>query len=433
MQASTEIPDHVTLEHVNVSHSAKRVDGDDNGVVGMSPKYFKIILTTGLFLLTIAVSLIPLKFLALARRGPLRRRRRFRKVLSLLSCFAGGVFLGACFLDLFPEVKEAMGGAIEELGLETEFPIPEFVMVYGLFIVLTTEQLVVQYQERGQGPALAGHGHSHGGTSRGTSEGYQNASTQSGASDDEEADEDEDDDGLGAQPSASGGNDQDSEKAPLVSNSAATARVPSPRAGYGSISGRSVAQESGSLDYSHAHARHHERNGSVAGHHHHRHHHNEQLSDRHSSLRALLLLLALSLHSLFEGLALGLLKSNDAIISIFSALIIHKLVMGFSLGLNLVQSNLSVCTVVGSITFFSVTSPIGAAIGIVLAELYQTPLAQLVCGSLQAVACGTFLYVTFFEVLPHEMNSGGNRLIKVLCIILGFSFIAVMMLVLPHA
>ena len=89
MQASTEIPDHVTLEHVNVSHSAKRVDGDDNGVVGMSPKYFKIILTTGLFLLTIAVSLIPLKFLALARRGPLRRRRRFRKVLSLLSCFAG--------------------------------------------------------------------------------------------------------------------------------------------------------------------------------------------------------------------------------------------------------------------------------------------------------------------------------------------------------
>ena len=74
----------------------------------------------------------------------------------------------------------------------------------------------------------------------------------------------------------------------------------------------------------------------------------------------------------------------------------------------------------------------GAAIGIGLAELYQTPLAQLVCGSLQAIACGTFLYVTFFEVLPHEMNSGGNRLAKVLCIILGFSFIAVMMLLLPE-
>ena len=49
-----------------------------------------------------------------------------------------------------------MGDAIEDLGLETDFPIPEFIMVYGLFIVLTTEQLVMQYQDRGQGPALGG-------------------------------------------------------------------------------------------------------------------------------------------------------------------------------------------------------------------------------------------------------------------------------------
>jgi len=109
------------------------------------------------------------------------------------------------------------------------------------------------------------------------------------------------------------------------------------------------------------------------------------------------------------------------------------LVMGFSLGLNLVQSQLSVCSIVGSITLFSITSPVGAAIGIVVAELYKTAMAQLISGILQAVACGTFLYVTFFEVLPHEMNSGGDRLAKVLAIISGFSFIAVMMLLLPHA
>ena len=199
------------------------------------------------------------------------------------------------------------------------------------------------------------------------------------------------------------------------------------------MNGNALPQESGSLDFSHAHARHHLDDGSAVAHHHHRHHHNEQLSDRHSSSRALLLLIALSLHSVFEGLALGLLESNDVIISIFSALITHKLVMGFSLGLNLVQSDLSVCSFVGSVTLFSVSSPIGAAIGIVLAELYQTPLAQLVCGSLQAIACGTFLYVTFFEVLPHEMNSGGDRLLKIFSIILGFSFIATMMLLLPHA
>ena len=138
------------------SLNATRDNDDDNGIINLPPRYFKIILTTGLFLLTIVVSLIPLKFLALARRGPQRRRRKFKKVLSQLSCFAGGVFLGACFLDLFPDVKEAMGDAIKDLGLETDFPIPEFMMVSGLFIVLTTEQLVMQYQDRGQGPALGG-------------------------------------------------------------------------------------------------------------------------------------------------------------------------------------------------------------------------------------------------------------------------------------
>ena len=136
--------------------NATRDNDDDNGIINLPPRYFKIILTTGLFLLTLVASLIPLKFLALARRGPQRRRRMFKKVLSQLSCFAGGVFLGACFLDLFPDVKEAMGDAIKDLGLETDFPIPEFMMVYGLFIVLTTEQLVMQYQDRGQGPALGG-------------------------------------------------------------------------------------------------------------------------------------------------------------------------------------------------------------------------------------------------------------------------------------
>jgi len=410
--------------------------GDDNGIINLPPRYFKIILTTGLFLLTIVVSLIPLKFLALARRGPPRRRRKFKKVLSQLSCFAGGVFLGACFLDLFPDVKEAMGDAIEDLGLETDFPIPEFIMVYGLFIVLTTEQLVMQYQDRGQGPALGGHGHSHGGPRSRRNSDRRNVIVEAGDSDDDDSEE-VSSSGSGSSAGAAAG--VTDEKAPLVPNcdsgnrSIANGRAQVSPVGYGSMSGNTMPQESGSLDFSHAHARHHPDDSSGAAHHHHRHHHNEQMSDRHSSLRALLLLLALSLHSLFEGLALGLLKSNDTIISIFSALIIHKLVMGFSLGLNLVQSDLSVCSVVGSVTFFSITSPIGAAIGIVLAELYQTPLAQLVCGSLQAIACGTFLYVTFFEVLPHEMNSGGNRLLKVLSIILGFSFIAVMMLLLPHA
>ena len=39
----------------------------------------------------------------------------------------------------------------------------------------------------------------------------------------------------------------------------------------------------------------------------------------------------------------------------------------------------------------------------------------------KGIACGTFLYVTFFEVLPHELNSSDLRTPKMIFIILGFA------------
>jgi len=378
-----------------------------DSTIPIKPMYLKIILTSGLFVITTIISLLPLKCIALARRGSMRRKRRFQKAISLSSCFAGGVFLGACFLDLLPDVQETLSGALKDLGVETEFPVPEFIMIYGLFIVLVTEQLVMTYQERGLGPSI-GHGHSHGGPRIVPADVPENVP--------EHPD-------------------------PYETINERGSLLPPRREsqGYGTYTStreKTIStqhEDSGSVDYSHSHAHHHHNGSSNDNHHHHRHHHNEQLSDQHSALRAFLLMMALSLHSLFEGLALGLLKSNETIVNVFAALVLHKLVMGFSLGLNLVQSNLSLCSIIGSIMFFSVTSPLGASVGIVFADQYHTPLAGFIAGSFQAVACGTFLYVTFFEVLPHEMNAGGDRILKVLSIILGFSLIAVMISLLPEA
>ncbi|CAL4091940.1 unnamed protein product, partial [Meganyctiphanes norvegica] len=71
--------------------------------------------------------------------------------------------------------------------------------------------------------------------------------------------------------------------------------------------------------------------------------------------------------------------------------------------------------------FFCVTSPFGLGMGMGISELEQTLTIAVISGTLQGIACGTFLYVTFFEVLPHEMNNGENRLLKLLFIILGFT------------
>lgn len=49
----------------------------------------------------------------------------------------------------------------------------------------------------------------------------------------------------------------------------------------------------------------------------------------HSVVRSLMLLLSLSLHSVFEGLALGLQSSMSSTLQIFAALAVHKSVLAF--------------------------------------------------------------------------------------------------------
>merc|ERR1719483_168901 len=101
----------------------------------------------------------------------------------------------------------------------------------------------------------------------------------------------------------------------------------------------------------------------------------------HSALRSVMLLLALSFHSVFEGLAIGLQDNSGQLISVFVAVIVHKAVMSFSLGLNIAQSQLSVKSFVISNVLFSISSPIGVGIGIGLADL-PSSLPQDICNGI---------------------------------------------------
>ncbi|KAK7065421.1 hypothetical protein SK128_018589 [Halocaridina rubra] len=85
------------------------------------------------------------------------------------------------------------------------------------------------------------------------------------------------------------------------------------------------------------------------------------------------------------------------------------------------------------IMFFCVTAPIGVGVGMGIMELQASFTTAAVSGILQGLACGTFLYVTFFEVLPHEMNNGENRLLKLLFIIFGFAAVCGVLYLNPDA
>lgn len=253
-----------------------------------------------------------------------------RTVLSLISCFAGGVFLAACLLDIIPDYLSDIGTVLDAREVETPFPLPEFIIAAGFFMVLILEKIVQSFREmRGareeRAPLLHDHGHGHG---------------------------------------------------------PATARD---------------LESSG--------------------------HHVHVDLQAHSSFRSFMLFLSLSLHSVFEGLAIGLQSTDSKVLEICIAILVHKSIIVFSLSVKLVQSTVNPLWVAAYIVVFALMSPLGIAIGIGVMEAQLTagPLIQAV---LEGLAAGTFVYITFLEILPHELNSPGNQLLKVMFILFGFTIMA---------
>jgi zinc transporter 1/2/3 len=151
-----------------------------------------------------------------------------------------------------------------------------------------------------------------------------------------------------------------------------------------------------------------------------------------------ILVLSLIIHSIFEGVALGATKEYKPSLELFFAIIIHKSIIAFSVGLKLM--NLTNKRLVYFACFLvSIATPIGILFVVSMQELLpDNRTAKITHDILRAFACGTFFYITFFDVLPHELNmsmhhrqfsssiSNGCRLLKVICIFIGFSFIAML-------
>jgi len=300
----------------------------------------KICGLVGMAVSTIIFAILPLLFVSkLRNNNDPTSQSRWQTTISLLSCFSGGVFIGACFLDLIPDVDKIFQQVLEdvkkEYGITTDFPVVPFIVVVGFMLILIIEQTVLHFQDEKHEP------------------------------------EDEQ---------------------PIVDAS-------------GEVSDNIVPNQRG-------------------------HQHIHQFESEHSNLRSLLLLLALSFHSVFEGLAIGLQNSKEDMLTIFVAVMMHKAIMAFSLGLNIAQSSFSVKAFIASSLVFSLASPLGVGVGIGLSGL-PASIPQRICnGVLQGIAGGTFLYITFFEVLPSELNVPKNRLLKVLFVILGFAVFSALLLAL---
>nr|KAF6291714.1 solute carrier family 39 member 1 [Myotis myotis] len=122
--------------------------------VGLEVKLGALVL---LLVLTLICSLVPI--CVLRRPGASPEASAFRqKVLSLVSCFAGGVFLATCLLDLLPDYLSAIDEALAALHVTLQFPLQEFILAMGFFLVLVMEQITLAYKEQSLPPASKGGG-----------------------------------------------------------------------------------------------------------------------------------------------------------------------------------------------------------------------------------------------------------------------------------
>ncbi|XP_072937412.1 zinc transporter ZIP1-like [Epargyreus clarus] len=147
-----------------------------------------------------------------------------------------------------------------------------------------------------------------------------------------------------------------------------------------------------------------------------------------SSLKGLLIVLGLSVHELFEGLAIGLEGAASHVWYMFAAVSAHKFVIAFCIGVELVASKTNQCLSMIYICTFAIVSPLGIGIGMLLiggdVPAANGPLPVI----LQGIATGTLLYVVFFEILHHNRDG----LHQYLAILIGFLLMSGLQLAIPH-
>ncbi|XP_029003700.1 zinc transporter ZIP3-like isoform X2 [Betta splendens] len=145
-------------------------------------------------------------------------------------------------------------------------------------------------------------------------------------------------------------------------------------------------------------------------------------------LRLASLVLALSAHSVFEGLALGLQEDGAKLGSLFLGVAVHETLAAVALGVSVAKASLGIKDASKLGVTVSLMIPLGMLVGMGI-ESAQNLAGSVVSVVLQGLAAGTFLFVTFFEILSRELEEKRDRLLKVLFLILGYAALAVLVFI----
>ncbi|EER08578.1 Zinc transporter, putative [Perkinsus marinus ATCC 50983] len=144
-----------------------------------------------------------------------------------------------------------------------------------------------------------------------------------------------------------------------------------------------------------------------------------------SETSAIFVFLALSVHSILEGMATGVASGVDDLYGTLVAILAHKGLAAFALGANMVEARVSRYRVLLYGLIFAMGTPVGIIIGWLGSRGEES--AGLFSGIANSLAAGTFIYVSVMEFFPVTFRHDRGRFIfKVVSFIAGFSLMAIL-------
>ncbi|KAG0467524.1 hypothetical protein HPP92_019104 [Vanilla planifolia] len=144
--------------------------------------------------------------------------------------------------------------------------------------------------------------------------------------------------------------------------------------------------------------------------------------------------LGIVVHSMIIGISLGASDNPSIIKPLVIAICFHQFFEGMGLGGCTVQAQFKLRSIVTIILFFSLTTPIGIAVGIGISSVYNknSPTALIVEGVMDSIAAGILIYMALVDLLaadfmnPKVQNNGKLQLLINVCLLLGAGLMSVL-------
>ena len=333
----------------------------------------KLISLFGMFIILFVCMALPIKVSAIVNR----QGEHAGRILGLLRCFAGGVFLGTILLHMVPEVHDQ----IQEFLLEPRginYPIAELVIAGGFFFICIFERTALTIHARNKKSkvdSVALTGQVMVSTHVNAPEGTPCALNM--VMDDAEG--------------------HDNSAMSMGSNIAMTANGVHGNGEVVAVTKKSqISAENGTISVANGKVAEGEVAGGTSG----------ELDDNDiAKTRSIVLVLALAFECIFDGLSVGLQMTQSGTWNMFIAIVSHEFIISFCLGIELVKYHSSKKVLFAAFSY-AMIPPIGCAVGMIITETdmdVNADTLEIVSGLLIAMAAGIFLYCTFIGMLGEEL------------------------------